>query len=229
MLTCSTDGPPTGERGRGPEAVLVTVHGTWAFGAPWAKDGSTMSRAVKDWFSRQGGSATVMPFEWSGRNSIAARRTAGASLVKHLDCIHHEYPEAAIYVIAHSHGGSVFAYSTKLQPEIVDQVDGFIALATPWVGVAPWTYAAALRKRLVQLTLFVAYAASLLALMSLVYWISDQAGVLDQCKPHANLSEEDEQFHGTLELRHSQCGNLGEEFAEVWRSRLERPKLIFHC
>lgn len=39
-----------------------------------------------------------------------------------------------------------------------------------------------------------AYAASLLALMSLVYWVSDQAGVLDQCKPHANLSEEDEQF-----------------------------------
>jgi ABC-type multidrug transport system fused ATPase/permease subunit len=56
------------------------------------------------------------------------------------------------------------------------------------VGVAPWTYAGALRRRLIQLTLFVAYAASLLALMSLVFLVSDQAGA---CQPHDNLSEED--------------------------------------
>jgi hypothetical protein len=133
----------------------------------------------------------VIPFEWSGRNSIAARRTAGASLVEHLDRIRYSHPSAAIYVIAHSHGGSVFAYSAKLRPEIVDQVDGFVGLATPWVGVEPCTYAVALRKMLGKLALFVVYAASLLALMALIFWVSRHAGALDLCQLHDDLSGEE--------------------------------------
>lgn len=163
----ATDQLPGGERG--PDAVLVTVHGTCARGASWAKPDSIMARALVDWFTHRGEVATVMPFDWSGRNSIAARRTAGASLVKCLERIHHQHPEAALYVIAHSHGGSVFGYSIKMHPEIVDLIDGFVALATPWVGVTPCSYAGALRKMLGMLALYAAYAASLPVLVALMY------------------------------------------------------------
>jgi hypothetical protein len=170
------------------------VHGTFARGALWAKPDSKIARAVSDWFDQQDVSAAIVPFEWSGRNSIVARRTAGAALVEHLGRIRHDHPSAAIYVIAHSHGGCVFAYSVKLRPEIVDQVDGFIGLATPWVGVEPCTYAVALRKMLAKLALFVVYAGSLLALIGLIFWVSRHAGALDLCQPHS----EEENLHYSI-------------------------------
>jgi alpha-beta hydrolase superfamily lysophospholipase len=154
----------------GSRAVLVTVHGTFARGAPWAKVGSMLARTVMQWFAERGGTATVMPFQWSGRNSIAARRAAGASLAECLDRIRHDDPQAALYVIAHSHGGSVVAYATKLRPEIVHKVDGFVALATPWVGLEPCSYAAALREILAKLTVYAAFVLSLLAVPSIVQW-----------------------------------------------------------
>lgn len=190
-LASSADRPPIRSQLPKLGSVLVTIHGTFARGAPWAKPDSTIAKAVRGWFDQQNGSATIVPFEWSGRNSIAARRIAGAALVEHLDRIRHDHPSAAIYVIAHSHGGGVFAYSAKLRPEIVDQVDGFVGLATPWVGVQPCTYAVALRKMLGKLTLFVVYAGSLLALTSLIFWVSRHAGALDLCQLHGDLSKDD--------------------------------------
>jgi alpha-beta hydrolase superfamily lysophospholipase len=144
-------------------AILVTVHGTWAAGAPWAAPDSPLGRAVCQWYAGRGVAATIVPFQWSGRNSIAARRAAGASLADFLDRISRENPQTSLYVIAHSHGGSVFSYATMLRPEVIRQVDGFIALATPWVGLEPCSYAVALRTMLAKLALYLAFAAVLAA------------------------------------------------------------------
>ncbi len=170
------DPPPTGERGRALEAVLVTVHGTFAARAPWAKSNSVLARAVLKWLAQRGGAATVVPFQWSGRNSIAARRAAGACLAERLDRIRRDHPQSALYVIAHSHGGSVFAYATKLRPEIVEKIDGFVALATPWIGVEPCTYAGALREMLWKLALYVAFGAILFAVPYPMEWVLSEAG-----------------------------------------------------
>lgn len=155
---------PLGQRGDGRLAVLVTVHGTWATGAAWAKADSELARAVVEWFAERGANASVVPFQWSGRNSVAARRTAGASLAEHLGRIQRDNPSVSLYVIAHSHGGSVFAYATKFKPEIVDKIDGFIALATPWVGMEVCNYAIALRGILAKLTLYSIFATILVVL-----------------------------------------------------------------
>ena len=149
-------------------AVLVTVHGTWASEAPWTRPDSALGRAMLEWFAGRGIAATVVAFEWSGRNSIAARRAAGASLAERLEHIHRTDPLAALYVIAHSHGGSVFAYATERRPEIVDEVDGFIALATPWIGLRPCTYAPALREMLAHVGLYIGFVATLLAVAFIV-------------------------------------------------------------
>ena len=76
-----------------------------------------------------------MPFNWSGKNSVAARREAGAVLGRRLLELRRRHPLQPIYVIAHSHGGSVFAYALKEEPSLADLVDGFIALGTPWIAV----------------------------------------------------------------------------------------------
>ena len=152
-------------------AIVVTVHGTWARGAPWAKADLRLARAVVQWFAGRGVTATVAPFQWSGRNSVAARRAAGATLADCLDTISSREPRTSLYVIAHSHGGSVFGYTAKLRPDIVDKVDGFIALATPWIGIEPCSYAMALRKMLIKLTLYAALAAMMLPLTLLFIYL----------------------------------------------------------
>ena len=73
----------------------------------------------------RGGSAVVVPFSWSGKNSVAARRKAGTELADRLLELRREAPSRAIYVIAHSHGGSVFAYAMKEEPGLADHIDGF--------------------------------------------------------------------------------------------------------
>ena len=170
MPSVSAEMASTGTPSIAARAVLVTVHGTFARGAPWAEPGSILARSVIQWFAKRGRTATVIPFQWSGRNSIAARRAAGTTLSECLSRIREENPQSALYVIAHSHGGSVFAYAIKRQPDLINKVDGFVALATPWVGLEPCSYAAALRDMLVTLTLYTVFVLSLLAVPSIVTW-----------------------------------------------------------
>jgi len=150
------------------QVVLLTVHGTWAAAADWAKPDSALSTQIRGWFAKRGVSATVVPFEWSGRNSLSARQAGGAALAERIDQICRDERPAALYVIAHSHGGSVFAHAVKSRPDIIDQVDGFVALATPWIGLHRCGYAVAFREMLAYLGLYVAFVAILLAVMMIV-------------------------------------------------------------
>jgi alpha-beta hydrolase superfamily lysophospholipase len=114
-----------------------------------------------------------VPFYWSGRNSVGARRAAGAALARRLLELRRDDPLRDIYVIAHSHGGSVLAYALKQEPELVDHVDGFIALATPWIGVQANAYALPLRSLLFRSVFYLSLLPSLLFAGRLAEWWVD--------------------------------------------------------
>lgn len=151
-------------------AVVVTVHGTFARGAPWTRADSALSIALRREFGDKGQSARVEPFEWSGRNTIRARQKAGEALAERLDAITQAHPQAKVLVVAHSHGGSVFAYAMKHRPQLVERVTGFVALATPWLGVDVSVHAIALRAMLARMALVVGLGLLLLSLAYLVRW-----------------------------------------------------------
>jgi hypothetical protein len=82
-----------------------------------------------------------------------------------------ESASRTIYVIAHSHGGSVFAYALKHEPSLADQIDGFIALATPWIDVMLCGYATQLRAFLWRTVLYLSAASTLIALGYLMEYV----------------------------------------------------------
>ena len=132
-----------------------------------------LGRALLESVRERGGSAAVVPFSWSGKNSVAARREAGTALARRLLELRHEDPLRAIYVIAHSHGGSVFAYALKEEPGLADHIDGFIALATPWIAVQPCGYALALRTLLSSAVLYLSLLPSLVGAGRVSEWWVD--------------------------------------------------------
>jgi len=154
-------------------ALFLTVHGTWAGAARWAQPDSLLGRALLENARERGGSAAVVPFSWSGKNSVAARREAGTALARRLLELRQEDPSRAIYVIAHSHGGSVFAYALKEEPGLADHIDGFIALATPWMAVQPCGYALALRTLLSNAVLYLSLLPSLVGAGRIAEWWVD--------------------------------------------------------
>jgi hypothetical protein len=148
--------------------LIVTVHGTWAGAAAWTKQDSKLGQAVLQRYREQGREATVLPFKWSGRNSVAARAKAGRALADLLVDLRRESTPRAIYLIAHSHGGSVFAYALKQEPRLTEQIDGFIALATPWIDVAVCGYIHQLRAFLSRTVLYICAASTLIPLGHIV-------------------------------------------------------------
>lgn len=154
-----------------PKVFIVTIHGTWSRGAPWARQGSVLGQALVRWFAANGCDANVEPFEWSGRNSINARRHAGVHLALLLERIRQRDRSAEIYVVAHSHGGSVFAYAMKHQPALLPAVNGFVALATPWIGARPTSYAIPFRMMMTRMAAFGTLLASLVPLSLLIDYL----------------------------------------------------------
>lgn len=88
--------------------VYIIVHGTWGFDSDWYQPGGDFFEAVKK-FAHE--TAHVIPFSWSGNNSIDARSRAANSLASCIDSYH---PDAEIIVIGHSHGGTVALLASHL-------------------------------------------------------------------------------------------------------------------
>lgn len=170
--------------------VFLTVHGTWAGAARWAQPVSVLGRALVESARERGETAVVVPFSWSGKNSVAARREAGAGLARRLLELRREDPSRAIYVVAHSHGGSVFAYAMKEEPGLADHINGFIALATPWIAVQPCGYALALRTLLFSAVLYLLLLPSLVGAGRVSAWGVDYLSVLRESR-RAPLPEDD--------------------------------------
>ncbi|MGO9530950.1 MAG: serine aminopeptidase domain-containing protein [Syntrophobacteraceae bacterium] len=139
------------------KAHVITVHGTFAHAAKWAQPNSTLAHSIIQWFAERNIDATIVPFTWSGKNLIEARRSAGDDLLDLLDRVRIDYPQSTIFIIAHSHGGSVVAYALKKRPEAIKEIAGFVALATPWIGITTSSFAVQLRSLLIKFITYVLF------------------------------------------------------------------------
>lgn len=94
-------------------SVIVTcVHGTWARGSRWPGLEMALGETLRDCPE-----VTVNYFEWSGRNSVAARRQAAADLRRSLVAQIAAQPDARHVLVAHSHGANVVLHALKGAPE----------------------------------------------------------------------------------------------------------------
>lgn len=110
--------------------VVVLVHGTFARSATWIRADSPLATAAA---TALGGNVLVTPFEWSGRNSHAARLWAGAELA---DRLVNSHKKALKHIVAHSHGGNVVAYALRT-PGVRDAIASAVCLGTPFVVAEP--------------------------------------------------------------------------------------------
>jgi hypothetical protein len=89
--------------------VYIIVHGTWGLEKTWYVPGGDFFDALE--ISAKEHNATVVPFSWTGKNSIQARQKAAQNLTKLIET----YDKATeITVIAHSHGGNVTIIASHL-------------------------------------------------------------------------------------------------------------------
>jgi alpha-beta hydrolase superfamily lysophospholipase len=66
------------------------------------------------------------------KNRQGARLKAADQLAAQLERQTSENPDAAHFVVGHSHGGSVALYS-MLKSGIAEKIDGVICLSTPFI------------------------------------------------------------------------------------------------
>jgi len=122
--------------------AVVTVHGTFAKNATWVRADSALLQKVVADISSRGDCCDVLPFRWSGANTFYARRSAGQALAALIESAKSgSAPYDEIFLVAHSHGGSVVAYAVRDYPEIKQQIAGVVTLATPWFTVRPERFA----------------------------------------------------------------------------------------
>jgi hypothetical protein len=135
-----------------PPVVIHLVHGTWARGflrqflpslvlpSPkekfWFQPGSAFSSSLRD--QLPGHDVQFRSFLWSGRNSQLSREKAALELQRYLRGALAESPEAAHYVVGHSHGGNValLAVSDR-KAQFPSELRGVICLATPFLTFLP--------------------------------------------------------------------------------------------
>lgn len=112
---------------------VVLVHGTFARDAAWtAPETSGLCQRIRDALS--GRSVTFHRFTWSGANSHADRDAGGRALgllLRELAAT----GEAPLFVIGHSHGGTVITRALKHHPELVHILSGVVFLSTPFIQV----------------------------------------------------------------------------------------------
>ena len=116
-----------------PEIVATLVHGTFASGAQWCVPSSPFRQALNSEFKER---ILCSVFSWTGKNSHSARLAAGEELRAHPTLLIAEHPEAAHFVIAHSHGGNVAAYALR-DESLQQRIRGVVCVATPYLRCRP--------------------------------------------------------------------------------------------
>lgn len=125
----------------GYDHVVVLVHGTFARAASWTRPDSPLATTVA---KALGGSVLLTSFEWSGRNSHAARLSGGTELAEYLRSLRLSYPTASLHIVAHSHGGNVVMYALR-STEIRDSLKSVVCLGTPFIVAYPRNVRSTLR------------------------------------------------------------------------------------
>jgi len=113
--------------------AFVLIHGTFARRAPWTRPGSKLGRALSTAYAD---GSIVLRFNWSGRNSHAARLKAAGELRSYLTSLRNQYPNARIRLLAHSHGGNVVFYALK-DATVAATIAAVVNFATPYIRPKP--------------------------------------------------------------------------------------------
>lgn len=108
--------------------TLLTIHGTFAPQAPWAQPGSAFCKEMARALQRE---LTIVPIDWTGHNTFAARLEGAKTLIEKLE----QLPvDEQVLLVAHSHGGSVAHYAYAAKPNLFARVDACVCMATPFIG-----------------------------------------------------------------------------------------------
>jgi len=115
-----------------PETIVTLVHGTFARGTAWCREGSALRRFLADALRERCGEVRFDVFEWCGRNSHKARIRAGYELAEHIRELRRTHPNCRHFIVAHSHGGNIALFAHKHLPETWHAM-GVATLATPFI------------------------------------------------------------------------------------------------
>lgn len=118
---------------RAPHTIVTLVHGTFARDAPWTHPDSKLSVALR---TALDGGTLIESFDWSGRNSHAARAVAARDLVERLRDRIAAHPDAVHHIVAHSHGGNVAMHALR-RPDLQSRVSSVVCLGTPFIHAEP--------------------------------------------------------------------------------------------
>jgi hypothetical protein len=110
--------------------VVTMIHGTFARNALWTSDGSNLCKALREKLS---GDIVIRRFPWSGANRNSDRIEAGKKLADALSENLASYPDAAHFVIAHSHGGNLALYALH-DSRLQERLSGIICMNTPFIS-----------------------------------------------------------------------------------------------
>jgi hypothetical protein len=114
-----------------PQVIVTLIHGTFAPRAAWTRPGSPLRERLADHFRVP---IEFEHFDWTGRNTNAARRSAAEGLSRRLAEVHRRAPSTPHFLLAHSHGGNVALYALGLAtPEVRASVAGVITLGTSFI------------------------------------------------------------------------------------------------
>lgn len=129
-----------------PMEIVTLVHGTFARGlflrrplAAWTDSRSDLRAAIADALRPRKVQFAI--FNWSGGNSMHARRDAGFALVAFLLELFARFPKAHHHIVAHSHGGNIAMYALRTDT-IRSRIQSVTCLSTPFLHVVPRRYGA---------------------------------------------------------------------------------------
>lgn len=160
----------------------ILVHGTFARHAEWdnciemGEEDSVFVRQLRSELKDRDVELTVEPFYWSGDNSHQARRKAALQLNQRINTLEDQdqHPDG-LFVIGHSHGGTVSRLAINLDPTDIDP-DGVITFGSPFVRFQPRPV-----RRMMGSLLWVLRASTLSWLVGMIYL----ATLVDQPGPFA--------------------------------------------
>ena len=101
--------------------LLILVHGTWAkANEGWTSKEHYFHLHLNREFHRLTGKKLyIIPFGWSGLNSLYERQSAATNLIDVINDIHKDHKR--IHLLGHSHGGTVIQYALMQTPILTSQ------------------------------------------------------------------------------------------------------------
>ena len=109
--------------------VFILVHGTFAPRAPWTNHNSALCSAIFGIAPN----AEIVAFQWTGANRFADRQEAAKRLEEKITSLLSLTPERAVFIIGHSHGGSLMSYVLQENPALAHRLAGVAFLSVPFI------------------------------------------------------------------------------------------------